>query len=64
MESMVSTSTKITALLIGLAVVLWLGTTQVTDDTIIQGIVLLSVGIILPTGFVAGLLEIQHRNLV
>lgn len=49
MESMVSTNTKITALFIGLAVVLWLGTIQVTDDTIIQGIVLLGVGIILPT---------------
>ncbi len=49
MESMVSTSTKITALFIGLAVVLWLGTIQVTDDTIFQGIVLLGVGIILPT---------------
>ena len=49
MESMVSTSTKITALFIGLAVVLWLGTIQVTNDTTIQGFVLLGVGIILPT---------------
>lgn len=49
MESMVSTSTKITTLFIGLAVVLWLGAIQFTDDTIIQGIVLIGVGIILPT---------------
>lgn len=49
MESMVSTSTKITAMFIGLAVVLWLGAIQFTDDTIIQGIILIGVGIILPT---------------
>jgi len=49
MESMVSTSTKITALFIVLAVVLWFGATQFTDNTIIQGIVLLGVGIIFPT---------------
>lgn len=46
---MVSTSTKITALFIGLAVVLWFGAIQFTDNTIIQGIVLLGVGIIFPT---------------
>lgn len=46
---MVSTSTKITALFIVLAVVLWFGATQFTDNTIIQGILLLGVGIIIPT---------------
>jgi thiol:disulfide interchange protein len=46
---MVSINTKIAALFVVLAIVLWLVTSQVTENTVIQFAVLLGVGAILPT---------------
>ncbi|WP_247003232.1 hypothetical protein [Halosolutus gelatinilyticus] len=46
---MVSTETKIVAIFVVLGIVLWYGTMAATDSAVAQGVVLLGVGIIVPT---------------
>ena len=48
-SQLVSTDTKITAVFVVLGVVLWYGSTTVTDSQPIQFALLLGVGIIAPT---------------
>lgn len=46
---MVSTETRYTVLFVGLALVLWYATTLYTDNVVVQGAVLLGVGVVAPT---------------
>ncbi len=48
-SQLVSTDTKITAVFVILAVVLWYGSTRVTENQLVQFVLLLVVGIIVPT---------------
>ena len=48
-SQLVSTDTKITAVFVVLGVVLWYGSTTVTDNQFVQFALLLGVGIIVPT---------------
>lgn len=46
---MVSDSTRITALCIALAVILWWGSFLADAEAVVQGAILLGVGVVLPT---------------
>lgn len=46
---MVSTDTKIVGVFVILGIVLWYGSTTVTENMALQGAILLGVGLILPT---------------
>jgi hypothetical protein len=48
-SQLVSTDTKITAVFVILGVVLWYGSTRVTENQLVQFALLLVVGIIVPT---------------
>ena len=48
-SQLVSTDTKITAVFVVLGVVLWYGSTTVTENQFVQFALLLGVGIIVPT---------------
>lgn len=48
-SQLVSTDTKITAVFVVLGVVLWYGSSTVTESQPIQAAILLGVGIIVPT---------------
>ena len=48
-SQLVSTDTKITAVFVVLGVVLWYGSTTVTENQFVQFALLLGVGIIAPT---------------
>lgn len=46
---MVSTDTKIVAIFVILGIVLWYASMSVTESMVIQGAILLGVGVIVPT---------------